>query len=58
MPSNRPHSDNNAPSQSPNKVTRSQSATSSSGSQKHRRYSHGGENNGNKLNRQQGTYVS
>ncbi|XP_025105298.1 MAP/microtubule affinity-regulating kinase 3-like isoform X13 [Pomacea canaliculata] len=46
MPSNRPHSDNNAPSQSPNKVTRSQSATSSSGSQKHRRYSHGGENNG------------
>ena len=47
MPSSqRPHSDNNSSGQSPNKVTRSQSATSSSGSQKHRRYSHGGENNG------------
>ena len=47
MPSSqRPHSENNASGQSPNKVTRSQSATSSSGSQKHRRYSHGGENNG------------
>ncbi|KAL8572558.1 hypothetical protein ACOMHN_040462 [Nucella lapillus] len=48
MPSSqRPHSDNNAAQgQSPNKVTRSQSATGTSGSQKHRRYSHGGENNG------------
>ncbi|XP_076441848.1 MAP/microtubule affinity-regulating kinase 3-like isoform X4 [Babylonia areolata] len=47
MPSSqRPHSENNAAGQSPNKVTRSQSATGSSGSQKHRRYSHGGENNG------------
>ncbi|KAJ8309427.1 hypothetical protein KUTeg_014301 [Tegillarca granosa] len=43
--SNRPHSENTANNnQSPNKVTRSQSATSSS--QGRRRYSHGSENNG------------
>ncbi|XP_070181837.1 MAP/microtubule affinity-regulating kinase 3-like isoform X24 [Littorina saxatilis] len=47
MPSSqRPHSENNTSGQSPNKVTRSQSATSGTGSQKQRRYSHGGENNG------------
>ncbi|XP_059163731.1 MAP/microtubule affinity-regulating kinase 3-like isoform X5 [Physella acuta] len=46
VPSSRPH-DNNSSSQSPNKVPRSQSATSSSNNQKPRRYSQGGENNGN-----------
>ncbi|XP_076464476.1 MAP/microtubule affinity-regulating kinase 3-like isoform X9 [Babylonia areolata] len=44
--SQRPHSDSSSSGQSPNKVTRSQSATSSSGSQKPRRFSHGNENNG------------
>ena len=40
--SNRPHSENTANNnQSPNKVTRSQSATSSGSSQGRRRYSHG-----------------
>ncbi|XP_076441854.1 MAP/microtubule affinity-regulating kinase 3-like isoform X10 [Babylonia areolata] len=56
MPSSqRPHSENNAAGQSPNKVTRSQSATGSSGSQKHRRYSHGGENNGSNKRSGSGT---
>ncbi|XP_071164041.1 MAP/microtubule affinity-regulating kinase 3-like isoform X8 [Mytilus edulis] len=42
--SNRPHSENTANNnQSPNKVTRSQSATSSGSSQGRRRYSHGGD---------------
>ncbi|BFZ07602.1 hypothetical protein BsWGS_10646 [Bradybaena similaris] len=44
--STRPH-DNNSAGQSPNKVTRSQSATSSSTNQKPRRYSQGGENGAN-----------
>ncbi|CAG5127790.1 unnamed protein product, partial [Candidula unifasciata] len=44
--SSRPH-DSNSAGQSPNKVTRSQSATSSSSNQKPRRYSQGGENGGN-----------
>ncbi|KAK3092537.1 hypothetical protein FSP39_004100 [Pinctada imbricata] len=45
--SNRPHSENTANNnQSPNKVTRSQSATSSSTGQGRRRYSQGTENNG------------
>ncbi|XP_067682216.1 MAP/microtubule affinity-regulating kinase 3-like isoform X6 [Haliotis asinina] len=43
---NRPHGENSTNSQSPNKVTRSQSATSGSTGQKSRRFSHGGENNG------------
>ncbi|KAL3873885.1 hypothetical protein ACJMK2_036964 [Sinanodonta woodiana] len=42
--SNRPHSENQTNNQSPNKVTRSQSATSSS-SQGRRRYSHGAPGN-------------
>ncbi|XP_011434565.1 MAP/microtubule affinity-regulating kinase 3-like isoform X6 [Crassostrea angulata] len=46
MSSNRPHSENTASSQSPNKVTRSQSATSSGTNQGRRRYSQGTENNG------------
>ncbi|XP_062588997.1 MAP/microtubule affinity-regulating kinase 3-like isoform X3 [Saccostrea cucullata] len=46
MSSNRPHSENTANSQSPNKVTRSQSATSSGTNQGRRRYSQGTENNG------------
>ncbi|XP_022329413.1 MAP/microtubule affinity-regulating kinase 3-like isoform X4 [Crassostrea virginica] len=46
MSSNRPHSENTASSQSPNKVTRSQSATSSGSNQGRRRYSQGTENNG------------
>ncbi|CAC5383789.1 MARK [Mytilus coruscus] len=42
--SNRPHSENTANNnQSPNKVTRSQSATSSGSTQGRRRYSHGGD---------------
>lgn len=48
--SNRPHSENTANNnQSPNKVIRSQSATSSSNSQGRRRYSHGSDkgNDGN-----------
>ncbi|XP_055995253.1 MAP/microtubule affinity-regulating kinase 3-like isoform X5 [Ostrea edulis] len=44
--SNRPHSENTTNSQSPNKVTRSQSATSSGTNQGRRRYSQGTENNG------------
>ncbi|BFZ12243.1 hypothetical protein BsWGS_15282 [Bradybaena similaris] len=39
--------DNNSSGQSPNKVTRSQSATSSSNNQKSRQHSQAGENNGN-----------
>ncbi|XP_055880742.1 MAP/microtubule affinity-regulating kinase 3-like isoform X14 [Biomphalaria glabrata] len=46
VPSSRPH-DNSSSGQSPNKVPRSQSATSSSNNQKPRRYSQGGDNNGN-----------
>ncbi|XP_045169551.1 MAP/microtubule affinity-regulating kinase 3-like isoform X7 [Mercenaria mercenaria] len=42
--SNRPQSENQANNQSPNKVTRSQSATSS-GTRGQRRHSHGGDNN-------------
>jgi len=45
VPSSRPN-DSNA-GQSPSKVTRSQSANSSQSNQKPRRYSQGGENNGN-----------
>ncbi|KAK6181214.1 hypothetical protein SNE40_009117 [Patella caerulea] len=52
----RPHSENNA-NQSPNKVTRSQSATSSSSGRSQRRSSHGGEFNTNikRSGGQQGT---
>jgi len=42
--SNRPQSENQTNNQSPNKVTRSQSATSS-GTRGQRRHSHGGDNN-------------
>ncbi|KAL3873882.1 hypothetical protein ACJMK2_036964 [Sinanodonta woodiana] len=58
--SNRPHSENQTNNQSPNKVTRSQSATSSS-SQGRRRYSHGGDNNnghGNGMKRAPGNSTS